>query len=47
MTWKEFKDQLEKVDGVKDDDELDYIDWPGTEEKLIVRRNSKFGLSVT
>lgn len=30
-TWKQFKDEVEKQ-GLKDEMEIDYIDWDGYEE---------------
>jgi hypothetical protein len=34
MTWKQFKDAVEQR-GVKDDDEMEYIDW-GSEQAPVV-----------
>ena len=36
MTWKQIKKQIEEK-GVKDDDEIMFIDIPGYDEKLQVR----------
>lgn len=41
MTWKEIKKQIEK-NGVKDDDEIQYIDIPGYDEKIQVREAPVF-----
>ena len=41
MTWKEFKEQVERL-GLKDEDELWYIDIQGNEE-LDVKKDERHG----
>jgi len=46
MTWKEFKDAVEK-DGTKDSMKIEYIDWDGYEELDIIVDNSNQTIIIT
>jgi hypothetical protein len=45
MTWKEFKEEAERL-GIKDDDEIWYIDIHGG-EKLRVKADAQLGKALS
>jgi hypothetical protein len=46
MTWKEFKDAVEK-EGVKDEMKIEYIDWDGYEELGVIIDNPNQTIVIT